>query len=93
MKRNSRIILAGLAVTMMLAGPVTAQEAATSPKVQVLWPGRAPGAKGDAEGDKPTLTIYLPAEEKATGAAVVISVLAFNFVGDGLRDAADPYAR
>ncbi|MGQ9631322.1 MAG: ABC transporter permease [bacterium] len=26
------------------------------------------------------------------GAAVVIVVLAFNFVGDGLRDAADPYA-
>jgi len=27
------------------------------------------------------------------GLAVVASVLAFNFVGDGLRDAADPYAR
>ena len=27
------------------------------------------------------------------GIAVVVSVLAFNFVGDGLRDAADPYAR
>jgi len=27
------------------------------------------------------------------GFAVVISVLAFNFMGDGLRDAADPYAR
>ncbi len=26
-------------------------------------------------------------------AAVVLSVLAFNFLGDGLRDAADPYAR
>lgn len=25
--------------------------------------------------------------------AVIITVLAFNFVGDGLRDAADPYAR
>ncbi len=25
--------------------------------------------------------------------AVIIAVLAFNFVGDGLRDAADPYAR
>jgi peptide/nickel transport system permease protein len=25
--------------------------------------------------------------------AVVIAVLAFNFMGDGLRDAADPYAR
>jgi peptide/nickel transport system permease protein len=27
------------------------------------------------------------------GLAVVLSVLAFNFLGDGLRDAADPYAR
>ena len=27
-----------------------------------------------------------------SGAAVVLTVLAFNFVGDGLRDAADPYA-
>jgi len=26
-------------------------------------------------------------------AAVILSVLAFNFLGDGLRDAADPYAR
>jgi peptide/nickel transport system permease protein len=29
----------------------------------------------------------------APGAAVVLSVLAFNFVGDGLRDAADPYSK
>ncbi len=29
----------------------------------------------------------------APGIAVVVSVLAFNFFGDGLRDAADPYAR
>ncbi len=27
------------------------------------------------------------------GLAVVVTVLAFNFTGDGLRDAADPYAR
>ena len=27
------------------------------------------------------------------GLAVVVAVLAFNFMGDGLRDAADPYAR
>jgi peptide/nickel transport system permease protein len=27
------------------------------------------------------------------GVAVIIAVLAFNFLGDGLRDAADPYAR
>jgi peptide/nickel transport system permease protein len=29
----------------------------------------------------------------APGLAVVIAVLAFNFVGDGLRDSADPYGR
>jgi len=29
----------------------------------------------------------------APGFAVVFAVLAFNFMGDGLRDAADPYAR
>ncbi|HWQ14899.1 MAG TPA: ABC transporter permease [Roseiflexaceae bacterium] len=27
------------------------------------------------------------------GLAVIISILSFNFLGDGLRDAADPYAR
>jgi len=27
------------------------------------------------------------------GAFVVVVILAFNFVGDGLRDAADPYSR
>jgi peptide/nickel transport system permease protein len=27
------------------------------------------------------------------GIAVVLTVLAFNFLGDGIRDAADPYAK
>ena len=37
-----------------------------------LWPEGAPGALGDKDDDKPTLTAFLPAPEKATGAAVVI---------------------
>jgi acetyl esterase/lipase len=37
-----------------------------------LWPGGAPGALGTAEQDIPTLTPFLPAPEKATGAAIVI---------------------
>jgi len=28
----------------------------------------------------------------APALAVILSVLAFNFLGDGIRDAADPYA-
>src|SRR5215207_966570 len=37
-----------------------------------LWPGKAPGALGDRDEDKPTLTPFLPPTEKATGAAMVI---------------------
>ena len=37
-----------------------------------LWPEGVPGALGDKDDDKPTLTAFLPAPEKATGAAIVI---------------------
>ena len=37
-----------------------------------LWPEGAPGALGEKDDDKPTLTAFLPAPEKATGAAIVI---------------------
>ena len=37
-----------------------------------LWPGGAPGALGGRDEDVPTLTPYLPAAERATGAAMVI---------------------
>ena len=37
-----------------------------------LWDGPAPLAEGDAETDVPTLTIFLPPAERATGMAVVI---------------------
>jgi len=41
-------------------------------KVELLWPDGAPGAKGDSDGDKPTLTVYLPDQTNALGTAVVI---------------------
>lgn len=37
-----------------------------------LWPEGAPGALGTAAKDVPTLTVFLPTPEKATGAAIVI---------------------
>ena len=43
-----------------------------APKPEPLWPQGAPGAQGATEKDVPTLTVYLPAREKATGAAIVI---------------------
>jgi len=56
-----------LAVTLAL---LTAQPAERKP--ELLWPNGAPGAKGTEPADRPTLTPYLPAADKATGAAVVI---------------------
>ncbi|MBA2733242.1 MAG: alpha/beta hydrolase [Acidobacteria bacterium] len=38
----------------------------------VLWSGGAPGAVGREPQDIPTLTLYLPPKEKATGAAIII---------------------
>jgi acetyl esterase/lipase len=57
--------LIALSITLYLAK-------ADAPKVELLWPDGAPGAKGAEAADKPTLTISLPPADKASGAAVVI---------------------
>ena len=37
-----------------------------------LWPDGAPGALGKTDNDIPSLTVFLPVPEKASGAAMVI---------------------
>ena len=37
-----------------------------------LWPAGAPGALGQSSNDIPTLTVFLPPTDKATGASVVV---------------------
>jgi acetyl esterase/lipase len=37
-----------------------------------LWQDGAPGALGSLEQDQPTLSLYLPSKDKATGAAIVV---------------------
>ncbi|UCG59824.1 MAG: alpha/beta hydrolase [Phycisphaerales bacterium] len=72
MKRFIELTLVGLAVVMSLAAVGLSDATETPAKVELLWPQGAPGAEGDQEGDKPSLTIYLPSKDKSTGAAVVI---------------------
>ena len=72
MKRYLCIVLACVIIGMIPTTSVAAEQAPNSQKVELLWPTGAPGAKGSEDGDKPTLTIYLPPKEKATGTAVVI---------------------
>lgn len=53
-----------------------------------LWPDGAPGAKGKAAADVPGVYLFLPAKDKANGAAVVICPgggyghLAISYEGD-----------
>jgi acetyl esterase/lipase len=47
-----------------------AQTAAAAPQRTLLWPDGAPGARGSAPEDQPSLTLYLP--DKPPTAAVVI---------------------
>ena len=70
--------LVGVVVMAMLVGGGMARAqseinvvADDAPSV-LLWPGGAPGAKGTALGDKPSLTVYLPATNP-TGTGVVIA--------------------
>ncbi len=61
-------MLAGVVAQGQSERDVVAEDA---PSV-LLWPGGAPGAKGTALGDKPSVTVYLPATN-ATGTGVVIA--------------------
>ena len=45
---------------------------AAEPKTEMLYPGAAPGALGDEDRDKPTLTLWPADSSKAVGTAVVV---------------------
>ena len=63
-------------VSLTLLAPVGAP--ADEPHTYPLWPQGAPGALGSDAGDEfhpgdiPTITVYLPPREKATGASILI---------------------
>lgn len=59
------LFLASLLATALLAK-------AETPMQFPLWPDGAPGALGTSSNDIPKLTVYLPATNLATGAAIVI---------------------
>ncbi len=48
------------------------QDASAEPRVMRLWEGTAPGALGDADEDRPTLTLYAASEGHAPGPAVIV---------------------
>ena len=54
-------------------GEVRADEPAGAHPVMELWPGGVPGSKGtDPDKDVPSISVWLPRPELATGSAVVV---------------------
>ena len=49
-----------------------ASVAFAQPSTRLLWPAGAPGAQGDADADKPSITAYLVPAGKANGTAVLV---------------------
>lgn len=74
-----RGFLIGVAVVaVMWAGTGFGQQGAVPAagdegKTVLLWPAGAPGAVGQEDVDKPTLTIYLPAGKNSTRTGVVVA--------------------
>ena len=63
-----------VALSLSLFVGAAAQDgyAAKQPQTVLLWPAGAPGARGQADADKPKLLVHLPDKDKAVGAAVVV---------------------
>lgn len=69
------VVCGGAARAQEWATPksATAQvDASAQPRVMALWEGAAPGALGDAEEDRPTLTLYAVSARHEPGAAVIV---------------------
>ncbi len=56
---------------MLTLSAALAQQAPTR-KVELLWPGGAPGASGREDADKPSLTVYSAPEKSAVQTAVIV---------------------
>ncbi|MGD0694362.1 MAG: alpha/beta hydrolase [Terriglobia bacterium] len=66
-KRTVSLLLLVVSATSFCAALYAAPQ-----KVELLWPGGAPGAQGDSDEDRPSLTIYLPEQAKAVGTGIVV---------------------
>ena len=74
-----KLIAFGVVMAVLCVGVVCGQQVAgvtpvaAGKPVVLLWPAGAPGAVGDADEDKPTLTVFLPAGVNATKTGVVVA--------------------
>src|SRR5437763_7705991 len=66
------LALAG-AILLEAAPQTPAPPILQEPKTILLWPNGAPGAQGDEDVDKPSITIYMPPNTSGRMPAVIIA--------------------
>lgn len=59
-------------LALLLVGAACAWCAQPKPETILLWPNGAPGAQGNADEDKPSITVFLPESEKRISTAVIV---------------------
>ena len=64
--------LTTLLLTLVAIPALAADPSVLTGERMLLWPDGAPGAIDKGQGHEPSLTIYLPDAEKATGTAIVV---------------------
>lgn len=67
----SFILYGSFSAILSVAQPTQDTPVPGAQKAILLWPAGAPGALGDADADKPTLTIFLPSENPTKTGVVV----------------------
>src|SRR5262249_19621383 len=60
-----------LIAILTLTSLATPQSRNAEPPAELLWPSGAPGALGNEDADRPSLTIYLPSGHRTRTAVVV----------------------
>jgi len=68
LRRHTRLPI----ILMVMLGQIVLAQDAARPTPRPLWPSGAPGAKGTQPEDSPTISLYTPPAEKASGAAIVV---------------------
>jgi acetyl esterase/lipase len=71
------VAVCGAGLAQVLIGPppstVSPSSQGGAGKTILLWPGGAPGAQGEEDIDKPSLTVFLPTGPNATKTGVVVA--------------------
>src|SRR5262245_30100408 len=60
------------AINLVLLAATMGLALGQTPKTELIWPTGAPGALGATDVDRPSLTIYVPPPNKASGTGVIV---------------------